>query len=403
MGRMLLLAMAAAFSFAQTESERASAHRDFDSFAFAGPWPDLDGDGLEEVATIVRERIVSFQGEWIRGGELSLEIRSGATLRVLSARPLSRSCVETRDPSVVAGWGDRGDPALVHGDPYALHVHSGPTMELVATLPGCIDVVGTIPDEDGDGKVELVADRYRVDDLDYRPVIVRSSSRQIDSGRFDALPLPATSIGDVDGDGRIDLTPKWPPLGESVFVSGATGKVLGTLPRPVPWLDTEGLGVAQDVDRDGRRDFYISRRFGHDDFNSDAKSTLALHSGATGQLLAEWKPGCSFLDPIVLPDRDSDGLRDLVVAGLDIGEEVLGLDSEAPYRTRFTRLFLLSGKDLGVLESEPLPFRAYAVGFSMLAISKADGGADLLMVLEDGTEFVRWSGADGTFQPIRLP
>jgi hypothetical protein len=387
MGRMLPLAMAAAISFAQTAGSATGQRDERDRLFLAGRWHDLNGDGVDDVAMVEEKWLVSFQGRRLRGGETRLEIRSGATLELLTARPSPPRCIQGH-PLVRVAWGERGDVAFLHEDPTGLHVHSEPALKLVATLPECAELLGTIPDEDGDGKVELVVNRYRFEDFDYRPAIVRSAELRVDSARFGGLPLPATSIGDVDADGRIDLAVKWPPLAQAVYVSGATGSVLGTLPRPVPWPDTEGLGVAQDVDGDGRGDFYVSRRKNPlEERDLDGESTLSLHGGATGRVLAEWKPGCTFLDPVDVPDRNSDGLWEVALV-------TIGVDG----------LFVLSGKDLSVLEHSPLPFGPDANASRMIAMPVAHGGVDVLMQMwPSATELARWSGADGKIHAIALP
>src|SRR5688572_25794675 len=223
---MLRLSIVALGLCAQELTSTVTKGREVDSLIVSGTWDDLDGDGIDEIATIVRERLVSFQGHRIRGGAVTLEIRSGATLRMLKSHDAVEYPRLGVTASTLPGWGERGGRALVVEDPLGLHVYTGFDPSRSVTLSGCVALLGTIPDEDGDGKVELVVNRYDADEDDYRPAIVRSASLKPDSVRFREFPVPASSVGDLDGDGALDLMSIWPMDGGPVVVSSTTGAVL---------------------------------------------------------------------------------------------------------------------------------------------------------------------------------
>jgi hypothetical protein len=95
-------------------------------------------------------------------------------------------------------------------------------------------------------------------------------------------------------------------------------------------------------------------------------------------------------------DRDGDGAWEVAIATLESG------------RSRFA---ILSGTDLGVLESASPPFD-FDLTRPMLVIPRGAGGADVLWAARGSFEtfrgarqgtLCRWSGSDGTIRIVEMP
>jgi hypothetical protein len=193
-------------------------------------------------------------------------------------------------------------------------------------VPPAIFPVGTSPeavtvgDLDGDGRLDLVATNVGSDDVSL--LLGTGGGTFRPGGRYVAGSSPAFSaLGDVDGDGTLDLVVADQDIGNqsggevSVLPGHGDGTFAGA--RSVPLAGTEPRAVALgDVDGDGRLDVLtgnsagsvtVARGDGRGMFAAPALLDLGSLATATAAALA---------------DLDGDGRMDLVIAQVGFTPDV---------------------------------------------------------------------------------
>ncbi len=218
-------------------------------------------------------------------------------------------------------------------------------------------------DLDGDGVEDLwIADPSDAEGIGTEPFeciwavsgATGQTIRRIPPPREDVdFAASVCSVGDVDGDGIIDVasassfapTPKAPrwstaightsPQGESaVFIlSGASGNLLRTVPGPADclkvgyaYVDGPTLSAVGDWNRDGSWDLAIGWAF--DDSGALDGGRVAIVSGADGSILQAWigtgQHDCLGSALCTLADLDGDGRPELAACALPAWEPEAG-------------------------------------------------------------------------------
>lgn len=189
------------------------------------------------------------------------------------------------------------------------------------------------------------------------------------------------SIGDVDGDGHLDIVlvkgRHWPLL-DMVLIGDGAG---GFLPaRPLgSHADRSYSGVLVDIDADGDLDVVISN-------DRPDSNVIHLNDGE-----GRFTPGSSFGRPewptrhVSVADLNGDGQPDIVVANR-IGD-----------RDGFSYVCLNRGE--GRFDDDCIGFARESATSIALVDYDGDGRLDLLVPHRDGGQsYVYLNGGDGTFQ-----
>ncbi len=185
--------------------------------------------------------------------------------------------------------------------------------------------VALVPDQDGDGRAEVLAAAPRADSsagvvrlLSGSDGAVRASWHG--TAADSALGSAIAAVGDLDQDGVGDFALGAPgtsaSAGRVLVISGANGATL--LDRPGDFAgDRFGATIAplHDVDGDGTADLLVGAP-GFDAGGADTGAALAI-STATGAILRTWTggvAGSSFGATLgLLGDVDGDGMPEVVV------------------------------------------------------------------------------------------
>jgi hypothetical protein len=170
----------------------------------------------------------------------------------------------------------------------ASYLVSGASLSIVGALPG--RPITATGDFDGDGHRDILTWSGRPGEL----VIVSGTTlRPLASIAIDKLYTTCVPIGDVDGDGFVDLLatstmsneqPKDRRAAPIDLLTGKTGKVLRsmTLDAPPGVIDVR-FGALGDTDGDGVADFYVHTQI------YQTGSVLWLVSGKSGRVLVREK------------------------------------------------------------------------------------------------------------------
>ena len=191
--------------------------------------------------------------------------------------------------------------------------------------------VSSVPDADGDGHDDILIGEADDNIQGARRAYLYSGATGALLHTFDApdpglhFGYPATSVPDVDGDGRGDVLIGAADhlggdieFGRAYLFSGATGDLLRRFEPPDLSLNNDSFGYTaagiSDIDGDGRGDVLVGTSF-----VEFQPKYVYLFSGATGTLLHTLTdPGggnslFSFFGLDGVPDVDGDGLDDLLI------------------------------------------------------------------------------------------
>lgn len=224
---------------------------------------------------------------------------------------------------------------------------------------------------------------------------------------YSEFGAPATSIPDVNGDGRVDVA-VWAmsPIGESgcgrnIFIySGASGAFLRMI-SPEPSCSAAGpLAGLSDVSGDGRGDIAVWAPF-HGPW--DTVGRVLVYSGASGQLLRVFTLPDDARGEIIshlgaLGDVNGDGRGELLVGT----NAVEGIRAPAP-ETTARRVLIVSGATGSVLRSLTVPPEYSYAFFGDPRLSSVAGAPDMtgdgapdVLAGSDGDGLVHvYSGATG--------
>ncbi|RMI03720.1 MAG: hypothetical protein D6681_09425 [Calditrichaeota bacterium] len=189
--------------------------------------------------------------------------------------------------------------------------------------------------------------------------------------RGDGFGSTVAPAGDMDGDGVSDFWVGAPRatiqntsfLGSVALVSGATGQVVRTLSGAG---FGECLGSLDDLDGDGFKDLAVSYYMGGWRGVWYGRHVIQIVSGRTGQRIRFLFPpsGCNYREFKVVEDFDGDGYRDLMTSNSDA------------YYIACGRVYVLSART-GVLirkyEEDPTNTLAGVFGHSYDCLGDVDG------------------------------
>ncbi len=247
------------------------------------------------------------------------------TAPLVSARSDTQAALRALAAGLGASW-----PLLAgldHGRWIGSDDQRSVDQHLVAELPGTeaglrLGLVEALGDVDGDGYPDLATGSFRnpVDGLGYLAVVSGRDHREIRVHRGPGVGSAAAGIGDQDRDGHADLAyveleprPDATPDAVVRVRSGADGRLLTTLRAPGP-TQTFGnvIQPVDDLDGDGSPEIAVG------DMGTAGGSGVvrifSIHSESP-LTVAHGPRGASFgLDLEPIPDRDGDGLRDLLVS-----------------------------------------------------------------------------------------
>jgi hypothetical protein len=347
---------------------------------------DVDGDGVGDLAVAVEDR----------SGPLGLFAHAYVVLYSgLDRSPIRalRPPIGTTGRLVLAGIGDVdhdghdellvGSPADVTGGSYAgsARVYSGRTGEVLATYHGTGEdrlgsAVAGVGDLDGDGTPDFAiglpgatvggvagAGRVRFYSGASGAVLPGGAA----GAGAESLGSALDAAGDVNADGFPDVIAGSP--GSPALASGRV-RVLGTWGDMLHFKDShandyQGAAVAGigDVDLDGHDDFAAGAPY-HDGPVVDS-GTLRIWSGKTGVLRIELSPLFEehFGSHVArLGDVGGDGVPDVLVGAEHVGRAIVidGATNFILHAWASTGPGRIRGADLGDLDGDGLPERAYA-------------------------------------------
>jgi hypothetical protein len=209
-------------------------------------------------------------------------------------------------------------------------------------------------DVDGDGDLDLLTANFGTRDDGDRLFVNDGSGRFADSGqRLGRGTTRALALGDLDGDGDLDLITADASGPSSLWLNDGLGRY--TAAQELPAVRVGGV-VLGDVDRDGDLDAFVGVDFGGPDlvWLNDGRGTLS----DSGQRL-----GAAHTTDVRLIDADGDGDLD-AVASVFGGAAVLWRNDGA-----------------GRFAAAPLPLAASTAVTT--ADLDRDGDADLLFICTD--------------------
>jgi hypothetical protein len=197
------------------------------------------------------------------------------------------------------------------------------------------------------------------------------------------------AVGDLDGDGHLDLVLTQfdpahivPPLPTTGFVSVWRGAGDGTFADPFVLSDANDINgsVVSDFDGDGKQDVAVSRRFTSDIaiYRGRGDGTLEFLS-STPLTIAPWA--------FASADLDGDGAVDMVVTDPSID-----------------RLVVVRNMGGGVLSPQPSMATGHFPNSLVVADFNGDGRPDIVTINNSPNLSMFLQNSDGSFGPeMRLP
>jgi len=217
------------------------------------------------------------------------------------------------------------------------------------------------------------------------------------------------AVGDVNGDGQLDLVATHLTADSSGATSGTVGVLLGNHDgtfQTAETYDSAGFGTDSvalgDVNGDGKPDLVVANSCGTDPLCANGSVQVLIGNGdGTFQTAASYSSGGYFAYTVAVADVNGDGKPDLLVANNCAQRPCFGTDGIVS---------VLLGNGDGSFQA-PVTYDSGAPGTvsAVVADVNGDGKVDLLVAngcadtnCSTGGVGVLLGNGDGTFQPAKI-